>query len=76
MGQRKEKGHSRTTYAKARHVQEHACWAGVSHSAELESARKVPETSDGRLERELRATWPGLLLLLEQDKAITHSLIY
>lgn len=51
-------------------MQEYTCWARVSHSAGLERAGKVPGTSWGR--------WRGSLevLVLEQDKATTHPLIY
>lgn len=53
-GEQRKGSHSRASYAEARHVQEHGLLGGVRHPAGLESARKFPETSDGRLERKLR----------------------
>lgn len=36
-----------------------ACTGGVSHFAGLESGSKFPETSEGKLERELRSVAIG-----------------
>lgn len=45
------------TFQKGRNT---TCWAGASHSAGLGRAGKFPETSGGRLERELRSVTIGI----------------